>query len=333
MSAYRILVLTDHHTHTRGESIYELLRTMALSPECKEIYLASRGTLKNRLFFENFDTPTVCARRVDNDLRYSDDGAWFATFEPVVISEFDVLFLRLDRPLTDDQLIKIENHYHDRLIINKPTGIIETGSKEFLLNFPDLCPEIALCHNLTDVSRQMEKFPIVLKPVHGYGGIGLIRIDNEFVFIENKKVSYDEGMKLVGQHLEYSGAMLSMKYLKNVARGDKRVLAIGESIQGAILRIPAQESWLCNLKQGGSAVPADVDESERQIFETIHPILKKQGVLIFGFDTLVDDNGTRRLSEINTLDVGGFLQAQELSGAPVIKNASKAIWKYIVENV
>ena len=127
--------------------------------------------------------------------------------------------------------------------------------------------------------------------------------------------------------------MLAMKYLKNVTQGDKRVVVVGGEIQGAILRLPARGSWLCNLKQGGSAAFADVDKSERQIAEVISPILRKQGVLIFGFDTLVDDHGIRRLSEINTLNVGGLLQAQEFSGVPIIKNSANAIWKYIVENI
>ena len=332
MSEYRLLVITDHHTHGKGESIYELLRTMADFPESKEIYLATRGNLDNNAFFTDFDVPTIYAKRVDEDLKYTKDGLWYSNNELVVISDFDILFLRLDRPLTDEQLLRVERNYSDLLIINSPSGIIETGSKRFLLNFSDLCPEIAICHSIDDVERQLNRFPIVLKPIHGYGGVGLIRIENDCVFVEDKQFARKEGMELVDKYLQHSGSMLSMRYLKNVTKGDKRVVVVGGEIQGATLRLPAKGSWLCNLKQGGSAAFADVDESEREIAKTISPFLRNQGVLIFGFDTLVDDNGKRRLSEINTLNVGGLLQAQEFSGIPVIKNSSKAIWDYIKEN-
>lgn len=331
MKKYRILVITDHHTHGQGESIYELLRTMLTNPHCMEIYLATRGDNKNRGFFTDFDMPTVYAKQVDNELFYTDDGGWFFESESVVISEFDVLFLRVDRPLTDDQLHKIEVNYNDLLVINKPGGIIETGSKRFLLNFPELCPDMALCHNLADVKKQLNKCPIVLKPLHGYGGVGLIKIDGKRFFLEDKEYNHEKGMHLVGEYLEHSGSMLSMRYLKNVNKGDKRVVVVGGEVLGATLRLPAKGSWLCNLKQGGSASFANIDESEQKIADTISPILRKHGVLIFGFDTLENDVGVRCLSEINTLNVGGLLQAQEFSKKPVIRNASELIWQYIVE--
>ena len=333
MQTYRMLVLTDHHTHSPAESIYEMLRVMAEFEECEDIYLASRGIAENTAFFSEFDSPTLHARQVDAELRYSENGEWFSKKELVEVADFDVIFLRLDRPISDTQLLRIEKNYHHQMIINSPSGIIETGSKRFLLNFPELCPDIALCHHLEDVKKQLALFPIVLKPIHGYGGVGLIRIDTEFVYVEEKKYRHDKGMALVGQYLEHSGVLLSMRFLKNVTEGDKRVVVVDGKIQGATLRLPAKDSWLCNLKQGGSATFADIDESEYQISETVSPILKKHGVIIFGFDTLVDDTGTRILSEINTLNVGGFIQAQEYSGIPVVKNSSRAIWKYITENL
>ncbi len=331
MKKYRVLVLTDHSTHGKNESIYSLLRMMSKHPLCVEISLATRGNSKNSAFFSDFDMPTIFAKRIDEDFYYTEAGDWFEDSKCVVISEFDALFLRIDRPLTDDQLYKIERNYRELLIINSPGGIVETGSKRFLLNFPELCPDITLCHTMADIKEQLEKFPIVLKPLHGYGGTGLIRIDAKKVFFENKKYNYEPGMALVADYLKHSEAMLSMRYLKNVTEGDKRVLVVGGKILGATLRLPPKGSWLCNLNQGGTASYAKVDEREYEIAEAISPILRRHGVLIFGFDTLVDDDGVRCLSEINTLNVGGLVQAEEFSGEPVVKIASELLWTYIAE--
>ena len=50
---------------------------------------------------------------------------------------------------------------------------------------------------------------------------------------------------------------------------------------------------------------------------------------MYGFDTLVDDDGKRVLSEINTLSIGGIGPLAELSGRPVIREAAKLLWGYL----
>ena len=51
--------------------------------------------------------------------------------------------------------------------------------------------------------------------------------------------------------------------------------------------------------------------------------------MIFGFDTLVDDDGRRVLSEINTLSIGGLMPLQEMSGKPVLKRVAELLWDYV----
>ena len=329
MKKYRILVITDHYTHGKGESIYQLLKTMAINSVCGGIYVATRGDERNKEFFADFDVPTVYAKRIDNQFEYNKEGNWYYDSNSMEIPKFDILFIRIDRPLTDEQLLKINSNYKELLIINDPEGIIKTGSKRFLLNFPSLCPDMTLCCTLNDVKKQLHRFPIVLKPLHGYGGMGLIRIDHSNVYYGDKSHSLDKGYELIEQDLQHTGPMLSMKYFQNVINGDKRVLVVGGKVLGAMLRTPAEGSWLCNLKQGGYATYAEVDSNEIEIAKTISPVLRKNGVVIFGFDTLEDDDGIRRLSEINTLNVGGLVQAQEFSGKSVISDAAGLIWKYI----
>lgn len=60
------------------------------------------------------------------------------------------------------------------------------------------------------------------------------------------------------------------------------------------------------MSQGGQAEAAFADEREMEMASAIHAKIKPLGIGIFGMDTLVDDEGQRVLSEINTLSVGGF---------------------------
>ena len=102
-------------------------------------------------------------------------------------------------------------------------------------------------------------------------------------------------------------------------------------ILAASLRLPAEDSWLCNVAQGGTSVPSQVDADEIKIIETITPKLLEAGILIFGADTLVNDDGKRILSEVNTLSIGGFPQAEKQTGKPILQQTIDAIMQYVMK--
>jgi glutathione synthase len=268
-------------------------------------------------------------KRIDNYFEYQSKGDWFSDATKIGIDYFDVIFLRIDRPITDKQLLDLKINNSEKIILNDPNGIIHTGSKKFLLNYPDLCPGIKLIQSTHELELAIKGSPQVLKPLFGYGGHGIVYASLENFMIGDNRISYEEGISYVRDILKEQKELVSMTYMENVDKGDKRVIVVGDEVIGAILRIPAEGSWLCNLKQGGSAKFAEITDSEFHIAERISPTLRKYGVLIFGFDTLEDENGTRVLSEINTLNVGGLLQAQQQSGKPVIKKSVEQIMDFL----
>jgi glutathione synthase len=121
---------------------------------------------------------------------------------------------------------------------------------------------------------------------------------------------------------------LAMKFLKNVAKGDKRLIVVDGEIMAASLRLPVTGSWLCNVAQGGYSVKSQAENSEIEIVKAIDPLLKSHGILIYGVDTLVDNTGKRVLSEINTLSIGGFPQSQSQTGKPIINLTLDKIFEY-----
>ena len=125
--------------------------------------------------------------------------------------------------------------------------------------------------------------------------------------------------------------MLAMDYLPNVSQGDKRTIVVNKKIIGSALRMPPPESWICNIAQGGHALISAADENELRIEQEITPLLYDKGVIMYGFDTLVNDEGKRVLSEINTLSIGGLGPIEELSGLPVLKTVSSLLCEYIEE--
>lgn len=320
----KVLILTDHSGHSAENSVYALARAMVHHAEIASVDVSSRGLQENADFYSG-DSSVLYASPVDSDFDFSEDGYYMQRRLRKVDSRgFDLVFMRLPRPLSDAQLIHIERVFAGCVIINKPSGIINTSSKAFLLNFPSSCPPMRLVSSVEEIMNFAENFPIVLKPLREYGGKGILKINGEK--IDDGSTEYDTTQYLISLKpvIEKEG-FLAMKFLKNVGEGDKRILVVGGEVLASSLRLPAENSWLCNVAQGGRSVPTEVTEEELQIVSMVAPRLQQEGVLIYGIDTLVNDDGKRVMSELNTLSVGGFPQSQKQTGRPVINKTLEII--------
>jgi len=325
---YKVLVLTDHSAHSESNSLYAIMQRMRMHKKCTHIDVASRGVLYNRPFFNDHDPSFLLAHRVTEDFQFIAKASMLEQdLKPAQLHEYDLVMLRLPRPISDDFLLWLEELFEGTPIVNKPSGIIKTSNKAFLLNFPELCPPIRLVHSVDDVLNFSKAFPIVLKPLREYGGKGIIKISDGVVDDGRRFHNTADYLSTIEKVLKAEG-YLAMQYLKNVNQGDKRIIVVGGTIMASSLRLPAPDSWLCNVSQGGQSVPSDVTEEEKNIIHQIAPVLKEEGVLIYGVDTLVDDDGKRILSEINTLSVGGFIDAQTYTGLPIIQMTVDKIFNY-----
>ena len=116
-----------------------------------------------------------------------------------------------------------------------------------------------------------------------------------------------------------------MRYLKNVTKGDKRIVVVAGECLGAVLRVPREGSWIANLAQGATSSMSEPDENELAIIKAIDPVLQNAGISVYGIDTLEGDDGRRVLSEINTTNVGGFVQIEQTTGRPILDQMAKLI--------
>ena len=317
-SKLKLLVLTDHSNHSDSNSLYVLLQHMKKNPKCDYIDVASRGNAINDDFFYGMSDKILYARRVGKNFRYKAEKSLLESkLSEVDICQYDLVFLRLPRPISDTFLLWISEIFQDIPIINKPEGIINTSNKEFLLNFPDLCPPMQLCKSIDDVVIFAKQFPIVLKPLREYGGKGLLKINGDICNDGQQDHDTSTYLKTIEKELNEDG-YLAMEFMKNVTEGDKRILVVGGRIMASSLRLPAKDSWLCNVAQGGTSVASEVDTHEEKMIAAIAPRMEEEGILIYGVDTLMGNDGHRILSEINTLSIGGFQNAQEQTGIPII---------------
>jgi glutathione synthase len=328
MKTYKVLVLTDHQGHSKENSIYAILTEMLQHEQCQQIDIASRGLVENHLFFENHQSDALHVSTLDAEFKFTESGeAYLKNLKKANVEDYNLVFLRLPRPLSDESLLWFETLFSNATIVNSAKGILATSSKAFLLNFPDVCPDIRLCTSIADVKEEVEKYPIVLKPLKEYGGRGLLKINKQQIDDGEKIYDTNTYLASIADQLE-KDHYLSMRFLKNVKKGDKRILVVDGEIMASSLRLPAEDSWLCNVAQGGTSVPSEVTPDEVNIIAKIKTTLKEQGIFMYGVDTLEDDEGKRVLSEINTLSIGGWPQAQAQTGLPIISKLINKLFQH-----
>lgn len=329
MNKCKVLILTDHNVHTEENSLYELARKLSMHDKTFSVDIASRAVSWNDGFFDKKIDSPIFATSVNSDFAFSRiKHPLDVEFKAVDESQYDLIWLRLPPPLDKGFLDYLSLRFQRHVIINSPYGIHHTGTKEFLLNFTSVCPPLKVCKDIDDIIEFKEEFPIVLKPFRAYGGAGIMRIDNDTVWSGNRKISFTEFQN------QYDGTeYLGVKFLKNVDKGDKRIVVVNGKILGASLRMPANGSWICNVAMGGSSNKTEITQEEYEIIEAINPRLKEMGIVMYGVDTLVDDNGKRVLSELNTTSIGGLPQIAEMNQEPLVEKAIDLIWDYYEEQL
>ena len=323
----RFLILTDHRGHSDQNSLYALARTLVSDPRADVVLVASRGNSANDSFFAGELSAALAVTPATANFAYDPTGRQFTqTLLFTTLTAADVVWLRLPPPAEGPFFTALSYlaPASSPRIINDPAGVLLTGNKAFLLNFPEWTPPTLRAQTAAELRAFAEHHPLVLKPLTEYGGRGLVRIREGRVETDGRSYPLDDW--LVGTD---PADYLAMQYLKNVTEGDKRILVVNGRILGASLRLPAPGEWLCNVARGGTSILAEVSERERAMVAAITPTLLRHGVVFCGIDTLTDDDGQRVLSEINTTSIGGFPQAEAQTGRPVLQQTIDELFAYL----
>ena len=328
---YRVLILTDHRNHSAQNSLYSLAEKMLLHPKTKSIDVASRMNSLNDSFFSCSKDSKLYATTVTSDFKFSSEAHPLSQdYNEIDFKSYDLIWLRMPPPLGKGFLKFIDAIFQEAIVINDPKHIYETGSKEFLVNFSSVCPPMKVCNSLSDIIEFKKLYPIVLKPFNEYGGKGIVKIVDNEVSSGNERISFEEFAKAYAHNpIDY----LAVKFLKNVEQGDKRIVVVNGEIMGASLRLPAKESWICNVSMGGSFNKTEIEPEEKEIINLVDPVLSEKGIVMYGVDTLVGDDGKRVLSEINTTSIGGLPQIAAMDKKPVVQRSIDLIWGYYDEKM
>ena len=190
-------------------------------------------------------------------------------------------------------------------VFNSPRALRDHPEKLAILEFPQFITPTLVTRSEADIKRfHAEHRDIILKPLDGMGGMGIFRVG-------------PDGLNLgsIVETLNKGGAetVMVQRYLTDIVKGDKRILVIGGvPVSHALARIPQGSEIRGNLAVGGKGVAQPLSARDREIAETLGPVLAARGLLLVGLDVIGDC-----LTEINVTSPTGFQEITNQAGVDV----------------
>lgn len=240
-----------------------------------------------------------------------DPEDWYRADPPVSRSlrEYDAVVERTDPPFDMEYvyatyLLELAEEQGAR-VFNKPEAIRSHNEKFAIAQFSQFIPPTVVTSDPARIRAfHHEHQDIILKPLDGMGGVGIFRVRQD-------------GMNLgsIIETLTHNGTRTIMvqRFIPDITEGDKRILLIGgKVVPYALARIPQGGEVRGNLAVGGLGVARPISERDREIGETLAPILLKRGLLLVGLDAIGD-----YLTELNVTSPTCFQEIEQQTGFKV----------------
>ena len=227
--------------------------------------------------------------------------------------EMDFVLMRQEPPFNMNYITYthiLEHLPKNVRVINNPASVRNAPEKLLVTFFKDLMPETIISLDVDSVINfQKIHKDIVLKPLYGKGGEGIIRLqENENIVEEINNFIKNQDEPIMVQ-----------PFLPEVKYGDKRIIILDGVPVGCLNRIPAKDEFRSNLGVGGIPKLSELSDSDIKICEAIKPTLKEMNLVFVGIDVI-----GKYLTEINVTCPTGVRQIKNLGGPDI----AEMFWKY-----
>lgn len=229
--------------------------------------------------------------------------------------DIDVVLMRQDPPFDMAYVTAtymLERIHPKTLVVNDPAEVRSAPEKLVATLWPQLQPPTLVSSDpVALVDFHKRHGDVVLKPLHGAAGSGVVRLKADDPNLE----------ALIEIHAGASrDPLVIQKFIPAVSAGDKRILIVDGEPVGAINRIPAKDQVRSNLRVGGTAAPVELTERDKEICTTIGSFLKERGLIFVGIDVIGD-----YMTEINVTSPTGAQQLLDFAGI----DATDIMWQVI----
>lgn len=228
------------------------------------------------------------------------------------LSHYDLIFMRKEPPY--DLAFHYATHLlslSGTLVVNSPSALRDFNEKLIALPFVDFMPPTLVSSN-----------PSLIKEFVASHGLGVIKSLDSFQGKSVQKIEASDHEVIDSFTNGGKHPVMVQKFLKNVSKGDKRVILLGDKFLGATMRKPKQ-GYHANFANS-DALKTELTPREELIISTVGPWLFEHGIHFTGLD-LIDE----QLTEINITCPTGIIQISDLEG----RKLSEEIVEYFVQLV
>ncbi len=223
--------------------------------------------------------------------------------EMLPLAGFDVIFMRAEPPLDPLMLNFLDSVKDDVFIVNSVRGMREANNKLYTAVFEDpdneIIPVTHVSKNKDYLIQMIEESTadkMILKPLNGFGGSGVILIEKAAMGNINSLLDF-----YISKSDGGSDYVILQEYIEGADQGDVRVLLLNGLPIGAMRRIPGEKDHRSNVSAGGSVAKHKLTTQEKLLCKKIGPKLVKDGLYFVGIDVIGG-----KLVEVNVMSPGGI---------------------------
>ncbi|RJF97492.1 glutathione synthase [Noviherbaspirillum saxi] len=240
-----------------------------------------------------------------------DPDDWYRADAPeaVQLTAFDAVVVRKDPPFNMEYiyltyLLELAERQGAR-VVNRPQAIRSHNEKLAIAQFSQFTSPTLVTSDAARLRAfHAQHKDVILKPLDGMGGTGIFRVR-------------EDGMNLgaIIETLTANGvhSIMAQRFIPDIVKGDKRVLLIGgQVVPFCLARIPQGTEVRGNLAAGGLGVAQPISERDREIGETLAPVLFERGLLLVGLDVIGN-----YLTEVNVTSPTCFQEIKQQTGFDV----------------
>ncbi len=226
--------------------------------------------------------------------------------EEIALKDFDAILMRKDPPfdmeyLYSTYLLGLAQEQGAR-VFNDARAIRDCNEKLTIARFPQFTAPTLVTRDAALIHGFIESHgDAILKPLDGMGGTSIFRVNPK-----------DPNINVIVETITHYGrrTVMAQRYIPAIRDGDKRILVIaGRPVPYALARIPKSGETRGNLAAGGTGVARELTARDREIAETLGPLLHAQGLLLVGLDVIGD-----YLTEVNVTSPTCFQEITEQTG-------------------
>lgn len=223
--------------------------------------------------------------------------------EMLPLAGFDVIFMRAEPPLDPLMLNFLDSVKDDVFIINSVQGMREANNKLYTAVIEDpeneIIPVTHVSKNKDYLIRMIEESKadrMILKPLNGFGGSGVILIEKSAMGNINSLLDF-----YISKSNGESDYVILQEYIEGAEKGDVRILLLNGQPIGAMKRVPGEKDHRSNVSAGGSVQKHKLTKQEKLLCHKIGPRLVKDGLYFVGIDVIGG-----KLVEVNVMSPGGI---------------------------